>query len=368
MDYFDAIVIGAGVIGLATAAELSQNGLSVLVVDKNTHFGEETSSRNSEVIHAGLYYPKNSLKAELCLAGKQYLYQYCLSRQIEHRQLGKLLVAQNDNEAQKLADIKCQAQQNGVEDLIWFTADKIKRTCSELRATEALLSPSTGIINSHQFMQSLVADLEKKQGQLVLQTKMISAESANNGFKVVFDSQQQKISLKCRYLVNTAGLHSAKVAKHIDGLADKFIPAMYWCRGHYFAYQGKSPFNQLIYPVPQTQGLGIHATLDMAGQLKFGPDTEYIDELNYQVSAQLHKKFVSAIKQYWPNINAEKLVPSYSGIRPKLQPASGGFADFDIQCQQKHGVKGLVNLFGIESPGLTASLAIAKKVVAQLFI
>ncbi|WDE08994.1 NAD(P)/FAD-dependent oxidoreductase [Thalassomonas viridans] len=368
MDTVDTIVIGAGVVGLAVAAQLSKKQANVLIIDKNAAFGEETSSRNSEVIHAGIYYPQNSLKAQFCVDGKHALYDYCRQRNIPFKQTGKLLVAQNPDEEAYLQQILDKATANGVDDLTWQSHGELKKTYPELSSSAALLSPSTGIIDVHTYMQSLLAEVEQNDGFFVARTRMLTAEKTDKGFIVTLDSQGESIRLFCRYLINSAGLHSETVAKNISGMPARHIPRLHWCRGHYFSYSGKSPFDKLIYPVPEQNavGLGIHATLDMGGQLRFGPDTEYIDELNYAVADNLKPKFIRQIKRYFPNLSSEKLQPAYSGIRPKLQGSQDSFKDFVIQNEDIHGVSGLINLFGIESPGLTASLSIARHVGEQL--
>jgi L-2-hydroxyglutarate oxidase LhgO len=366
MDNVDVIIVGAGVIGLAIAARLAKQFDSVLIIDKNTSFGEETSSRNSEVIHAGIYYPQNSLKAKLCVQGKAMLYQYCLERHIPVNKIGKLLVAHGTKEEDSLKEILTRARKNGVDDLTWLSQSELQILEPELLASAALLSPSTGIIDSHAYMLSLLAQAEQHNAQFVAQTKMLSAQPNHNGFDVLLDSQGEHLSIKCTYLVNCAGLHSEAVAHTIKNLAKSHIPKLHWCRGHYFSYQGKSPFKQLIYPIPRDNGLGIHASLDMGGQLKFGPDTQYIDQLNYDFPAKLKEKFLNQVSQYFPNIEASKLQPAYAGIRPKLQGKNDTFEDFVIQTSEVHQLKGLINLFGIDSPGLTSSLAIADYVVDKL--
>ena len=362
MDRVDVIVVGAGVVGLAIAAKLSEKYQQVLLVEKNASFGEETSSRNSEVIHAGIYYPENSLKAKLCVKGKQQLYQYCQQRHIPVQKIGKLLVANGDNEEAALDKILTQAQRNGVNDLTWQSKAQLKCSTPALAASAALLSPSTGIIDAHSYMQSLLADAEHNGAIFVGQTLFVSAKQNVQGFEVRLNSQGESITLQCELLVNCAGLHASTVAHAITDMPKQHIPTLHYCRGHYFSYQGKSPFQQLIYPIPSANGLGIHASLNIAGQLKFGPDTQYIDRIDYQVDPALKTKFVKAIIKYFPTLDANKLQPDYAGIRPKLQAANAGFKDFNIQNQQQHGITGLINLFGIDSPGLTASLAIAEYV------
>lgn len=362
MDNVDVIIVGAGVVGLAIAAKLSKAYQQVLVIDKNASFGEETSSRNSEVIHAGIYYPENSLKAALCVKGKQLLYQYCQQRHITHQRIGKLLVANGAEEEASLEKIRSQAQANGVDDLTWQSKAQLKCSTPALAASAALLSPSTGIIDVHGYMQSLLAEAEYNGAIFAGQTKFVSAKPNTQGFELRLDSQGEHIALSCALLINCAGLHAGKVAQAIEGMPRQHIPSIHYCRGHYFSYQGKSPFQQLIYPIPSANGLGIHASLNTAGQLKFGPDTQYISTLDYHVDPKLKAKFVSAIAKYFPEIDANKLQPDYAGIRPKLQAANEAFKDFDIQNQQQHGMPGLINLFGIDSPGLTSSLAIAEYV------
>lgn len=362
MDKVDAIVVGAGVVGLAIAAKLSQQCDNVLIVDKNATFGEETSSRNSEVIHAGIYYPKDSLKALLCVRGKEQLYQYCQQRHIPHQRIGKLLVAHNKAEEAFLDKTLAIAKNNGVHDLTWLREDELNKIEPALSATSALLSPSTGIIDVHSYMQSLLADLEHNKGMFVGNTQMLSAKPITDGFIVELLSGDEKFELQCQYLINSAGLHSTDVAKNIAGVPAELIPQLHWCRGHYFSYSGKSPFNRLIYPIPEANGLGIHASLDVGGQLKFGPDTQYVEQLDYKVAPQLKSKFFQAVKAYFPSVDFERLQPAYAGIRPKLQGANDSFRDFCIQGEIEHKVIGLVNLFGIDSPGLTSSLAIAEHV------
>jgi len=374
MEHVDALVIGAGVVGLAIAARLSRHLPNVLVIDKHASVGEETSSRNSEVIHAGIYYPASSVKAELCVAGKAQLYEYCQQRNLPHRAIGKLIVAQNSAEEDYLHRLLAKAAVNGVNDLTWLSQRQLQKLEPNVSASVALCSPSTGIIDVHSYMQSLLAEIEQNGGQFVAKTAMQHAELADTAsgsvseFIVALNSQGEALNLRCQYLVNSAGLHCEQVARQIEGLAEQHIPRLHWCRGHYFSYAGKSPFNQLIYPVPEADGvgLGIHATLDLGGQLKFGPDTEYVDAIEYNVRESLKVSFTKAIQRYFPMLQADKLQPAYAGIRPKLQGPGEPVADFCIQDSSTHGLQGLVNLFGIESPGLTASLAIAQRVTQQL--
>lgn len=366
MNKFDAIVIGAGVVGLAIAARLSAQYSRVLVIDKNASFGEETSSRNSEVIHAGLYYPKSSYKANFCLDGKEKLYRYCIDRKIPHHRIGKYLIANGAEDEAALENIVSLSKDNGINDLVWTSKQQLKNAEPEVSATAAVFSPSTGIIDVHSYMQSLLAEVEQHGGLFVANTEFISATRDRGNFSVQLLSVDESITITTTYLINSAGLSSVAVANKIEPMEKSLIPTLYYCRGHYFSYGGKSPFNHLIYPVPERHGLGIHATLDLGGQLKFGPDTEYIDNIFYDVSTSLTDTFYHAIQQYFPNVSREKLTPAYSGIRPKLTNAMGSAQDFNIQMEEDHGVSGLVNLFGIESPGLTASLAIADYIAHHL--
>lgn len=366
MEKFDAVVIGAGVIGLAIARELSQRFKHVLLIEKNTSYGEETSSRNSEVIHAGIYYPENSLKAKLCVAGKHLLYEHCERFSVPTKRVGKLLVANGTDEETVLAQLLAQAHKNHVHDLTWQTAEQTKKLEPDIRATKALLSPSTGIVDSHQFMQSLLFDFESNGGIYVAQSTLLRIEMSQSMHQVSLQSVNDMMTVSAAIVINSAGLYAADVAGSIVNFPKEKIPEIHWCRGHYFSYNGISPFKRLIYPVPQKHGLGIHASLDVAGQLKFGPDTQYVSSIDYNVSPQLKDKFYQAIKHYFPTVELSKLQPSYAGIRPKLQSEHQGFRDFYVQTSAKHGYSGLINLFGMDSPGLTSSLALAKHVVSTL--
>ncbi|WP_194867465.1 NAD(P)/FAD-dependent oxidoreductase [Pseudoalteromonas sp. PPB1] len=363
MDHVETVIIGAGVIGLAIAARLSQTR-SVLVIDQMGQFGEHTSSRNSEVIHAGLYYDEHSLKARLCVRGKALLYAHCARFHVPVKQLGKILFARTEAEHDKLAAIEAQAKRNGVYDLTPLSQTQVGDMAPGLSASTALFSPSTGIIDSHQFMLSLVHQLEQAGGNLVCHTRFESAEHTAGGFHVTLDCDGEAFALSCDTLINAGGLFAQDNARRIHGLDEHHIPQSHLCRGQYFSYQGHHPFSNLIYPMPEQHGLGIHATLDMAGQLRFGPDTHFIDHLDYQLDPDAKARFVEAIQSYWPALDPERLKPDYAGIRPKLSRDKG--QDFVIEGHQHHQINGLINLFGIESPGLTASLAIAEYVEAQL--
>ncbi|WP_462152326.1 NAD(P)/FAD-dependent oxidoreductase [Pseudoalteromonas xiamenensis] len=363
MDYIDTLVVGAGCIGLAIAARLSEKH-EVLLVETEKQFAMHTSSRNSEVIHAGIYYPTDSLKATLCVRGKALLYEYCRRRKIPYAQLGKVLVAVNASETSSLNALVAQATLNGVEDLAFLSRQQLSHYAPDIKTHQGVLSPSTGIIDSHQFMLSLLAQLEQHQGSLVCQTQVTHIDVTNDGFIVTLNSQSETMQLRCRQLINAAGHGAQPLAHSIIGLNAATIPEQFFCRGVYFRYHGQHPFKHLIYPMPEAHGLGVHATLDLDGQLKFGPDTEFIDSLDYHLDETRQYAFVEAIRRYWPNLDASKLLPDYTGVRPKL--SQSGFQDFVIQSRKDHAVPGLVNLYGIESPGLTASLAIAEYVERAL--
>ena len=374
MDKVDVVVIGAGVVGLAIAQKFSQHHQQVLIIDKNEQVGQETSSRNSEVIHAGIYYPQDSLKAQLCVRGKNLLYQHCQQYKVPFKKVGKCIVAVTQQEQSQLNEILIKAKNNDVLDLEALSVKQLKSLEPNLQAHSGLFSPSTGIINSHDYMQSLLWQTEEKEGFFVGKSEFIQAEKKLNGFSLTIKNSQDNThsKIQCDILINAAGLNAQQCAKSIEGVNHQSIPKLYYCRGHYFTYQGPSPFGHLIYPVPEknTTGLGIHSTLDLAGQIKFGPDVQYINEVDYQFSIkdhdQLKAQFVQAIRRYWPQINPEKLQAGYTGIRPKLQGSQQDFKDFAIHDESQHGVEGLVNLFGIESPGLTASLAIAEMVYLKI--
>lgn len=359
MEKFDVLVIGAGVVGLAIAAKLSKRFNSVLLVEKNARFGEETSSRNSEVIHAGLYYPSHSLKAKLCVEGKHKLYQYCQDKHIPYNNTGKLVIANSSYEQEQLEKIMQQGISNGVEDLYQLNKDTIQTLEPLVGAEVGLMSPSSGIIDVHTYMQALLFDFEASNGLFVANTQVNAIAKMNSGFITELTSVDQTMTIQSDIVVNSAGLHAMKVANSIQGLDKLHIPQLHLCRGHYFSYSGKSPFTRLIYPIPENNGLGIHASLDIGGQIKFGPDTQYIGDIDYQVDPNLKYKFYQAIAKYFPLVDESKLQPAYSGIRPKLQGPDDSFKDFVIQTMSTHQVEGLINLFGIDSPGLTSSLAIA---------
>lgn len=370
MEHFELCIVGAGVIGLALAERFARTrprAFSILLVDCNSSFGQETSSRNSEVIHAGIYYTPGSLKAQLCLEGRQLLYQYCQQHGIAHRTPGKFIVAQ-ENELEGLERVFRTAVQNGVEDLQWVSRQFLSEKEPLVHASHALYSPCTGIIDSHGLMSTLLAEAERAGVQYAPLTRVVAVQADDRGYIVQTEcgapGQRELFAFRCRYLINAAGLHARKLAMCIEGLDKSDVPAFYLSRGCYFSLAGKAPFRHLIYPVPEQhqRGLGIHATLDLAGQVRFGPDVEYVNEIDYRVPEERREIFDEAIRRYYPGLRADRLHPDYAGIRPKLCGPDGGVADFLIQDESTHGLPGLVQLFGIESPGLTASLAIARLV------
>lgn len=361
----DAIVIGAGVIGLATARELAMTGLSVIVLESADAIGTGTSSRNSEVIHAGLYYPQASLKAKFCVEGRHQLYEYCESHGVAHRRCGKLIVATTDDEIAVLEGLRTKSETNGCDDLRLISGDEARHLEPAISCLAALISPSTGIIDSHGYMLALRGDAEDHGAAIALLSPFERAEMAGSGF-TVFVGGAESMSLTCRILVNAGGLHASTIARRIHGLSADFVPETRYAKGNYFMLTGRAPFSRLIYPAPHTHGLGVHLTLDMGGQARFGPDVEWVENIDYAVDPRRSDGFADAVRRYWPAMPEDALVPGYSGIRPKIGDPNAAAADFRIDGPEAHGVPGLVNLFGIESPGLTSSLTIAAEVRSRL--
>ncbi len=362
MEVVDCIVVGAGVVGLAVARALAQAGREVLVIEAADGIGTETSSRNSEVIHAGIYYPAGSLMARFCVAGRRALYAYCDDKHVPYANCGKLIVATNAQEDGKLADIRRRAAINGVDDMRTLTRAEAVALEPNLRCTSALLSPSTGIIDSHSYMVALQGDAENAGAMMVFRSPVQGGRVENGQIELQVGGEEP-MRLACNLLVNSSGLHAPNLARTIAGMPAERIPTAYYARGNYFSISGRSPFSRLIYPVPVPGGLGVHLSIDLGGQARFGPDVEWIDEIDYSVDPARADSFYDAVRTYWPDLKDGALQPGYSGIRPKITPQGAPAQDFVIQGPQTHGVPGLINLFGIESPGLTASLAIADHVL-----
>ena len=367
MDQVDAVVIGAGVVGLATARAFARRGFETLVLERAAAIGSGTSSRNSEVIHAGLYYPTGSAKARLCVAGRRQLYAHCEQHGVEHRRCGKLVVATSAAQEAALQALAAQAIANGVDDLQWLDGEEARALEPELRCVRAVWSPSTGIIDSHGLMLSLQAGLEHAGGAVVLSTPVQSVQADGDGL-VVHAGGDAPSSLRARIVVNAAGLWAPEVAACIEGLPARHVPEPRFAKGNYASLAGRAPFTRLVYPMPEEGGLGVHLTLDLAGQARFGPDVEWIeprsaDDIDYRVDPARGAAFYEEIRRYWPALPDGALQPAYSGVRPKLRLPPGTVQDFVVQGPREHGVRGLVNLFGIESPGLTACLALAAAAV-----
>ncbi|MBO1079734.1 NAD(P)/FAD-dependent oxidoreductase [Roseomonas haemaphysalidis] len=367
MEQVDCVVVGAGVVGLAAARALALSGREVLVLEAAEGIGTETSSRNSEVIHAGIYYPKGSLMARSCVAGRQRLYAYCEERGIPHRRCGKLIVATNEAEAGQLASIRARAAANGVDDLREITAAEAREMEPAVACTAALHSPSTGIVDSHAFMLSLQGDAENAGAAFVFHAPVLSGRLLPDGGAELSVGGAEPMELRCTLLVNAAGLHAPALARRLAGLPEAMVPPAFYAKGNYFVLSGRSPFSRLIYPVPVPGGLGTHLTLDLGGQAKFGPDVEWVDHVNYDVDPARGEGFYAAIRRYWPDLPNGALQPGYCGIRPKTVGPGQPGQDFMVQGPRDHGQPGLINLFGIESPGLTASLALGEVVLEHSF-
>lgn len=364
MDQVDAVVVGAGVVGLAVARALALSGREVLVLEATEAIGTQTSARNSEVIHAGIYYPQGSLKALLCVRGKQLLYAYCAERGIGHRRCGKLIVATTQAQVAQLQGILAKAAANGVNDLVLLTREQARALEPALECVAAVHSPSTGIVDSHGLMLTLQGDLENAGGMVAFNAPLASARITAQGIELTASDGTQ---LRARSVVNAAGLHAPTLARRFEGLDPAQIPGEYYAKGNYFTLAGRSPFGRLIYPVPEAAGLGVHLTIDLGGQAKFGPDVQWVDTPDdLVVDPDRGLAFYAEVRRYWPALPEDALQPGYAGIRPKISRPGEAARDFLIQGPAAHGVPGLVNLFGIESPGLTSSLAIAEHVTEML--
>ena len=373
MDRFDFCIAGAGVVGLAIAHRLLEDfpKASILLTEQESGFGQQTSSRLSEVIHAGIYYPPGSLKARLCVEGKEALYAFCDKYRVPYRRIGKLILSNSDCK-EAITNLAHNAKSNGVDDLEYWAEDRIKVAEPAVRAAHALYSPSTGILDSHQYMQTLLT-LNEQRGMLYApRTTVISVHPTEQGFLVRTSiDNRTKIEayrFNAKWFINSAGLWSQHLASTIENLPASSIPKLFLCKGEYFDYRGSNPFTHLIYPLPDSQlaGLGIHSTQDMSGQLRFGPDAEYVEKVDYRVTPDKRRTFARAIRHYFPSLVANKLVPAYAGVRPKISGPDEKPADFVVTGPQDSGIPGLIQLFGIESPGLTASLSIGSYVSALI--
>lgn len=362
----DAVVIGAGVVGLATARRLALAGLETLVIEAADAIGTGTSSRNSEVIHAGLYYPTGSIKATACLRGKDLLYRYCASRGVKALACGKLMVATSDDQLPKLQAIWDQAHVNGVTGLTWMTPDEVRAMEPEVACVKAFFSSTTGIVDSHGVMLALQGDLEEAGGMVAFEAPVVSAAVTPTGIRIVTGGAEPA-EIEARIVVNAAGHFAPKFLSGLDGFPAAHVPKQWYAKGNYFSLVGRQPFSRLVYPMPDTAGLGVHATVDLQGRCRFGPDVEWVEsESDLVVDPRRSEGFYAAIRAYWPGLPDDALQPDYAGIRPKLHGPGTPMPDFRIDGPELHGTAGLVNLLGIESPGLTASLAIADIVASRL--
>ena len=360
-------MIGAGVVGLAIARALARKGLETIVLERAAQIGSETSSRNSEVVHAGIHYPRGSLKAQLCVRGKALLYDYLVERNLPHARCGKLIIASRSQERGRLEAIAERARQCGVGDLLYVNADDIAEMEPHVQAKAGLLCPSTGIVDSHQLMLSLQGEFEAAGGQIVFCAPVLEGRLACGGDHQLVTGGEGSASLACRVLVNASGLDARNTwLKLVGSAATAVVPAQYYAKGHYYSYAGRAPFQRLIYPLPYGGGLGVHATLDLAGQLRFGPDVRWVEQVDYSFDDSKKEAFAQAVRAYYPALATEQLQPAYTGIRPKVVARGEPDGDFQIVTERVHGYRGFVSLHGIESPGLTASLAIAEKVVSGL--
>jgi L-2-hydroxyglutarate oxidase LhgO len=361
----ECAVIGAGVVGLAIARGLATSGHEVVVLEAESAFGTHTSARNSEVIHAGIYYPTGSLKARLCVSGRRALYRYCAERGVQHQRIGKIIVACEESELAGLRRYQEQAEVNGVDDLKMLDRDELAALEPEVRGVAGFLSPSTGIIDSHGLMLAYLGDAESHGASLALGSPVMSGHAGDSGI-VLEVGGAESATLECAMVVNSAGLNAQSVARSITGVPPAAIPPTHFAIGHYYTLSGAAPFRRLIYPVARQDWLGVHVTIDLGGRVKFGPDFAWIDRVDYRFDTCREAAFYSAIRRYFPGLRDGSLQPGYTGIRPKTAGPGEPAQDFSIQGPREHGVRGLVNLFGIESPGLTSSLAIADHVVALL--
>ena len=367
MDSVECLVVGAGVVGLAVARQLARAGRETIVVEREAAYGGGVSSRNSEVIHAGLYYPPGSLKARLCVQGKAMLYAWCAERGVPHRRCGKLVVATDGSRVDELRRLQATAHRNGVTDVAWLDAADARAIEPEVRCAAALWSPSSGIVDSHALMTSLLGDAQAAGAVLALASPVASAARVDGGWAIAVGDDPEP-ALRARWLVNCAGLGAVPLAAATSGPAAARVPRQRFAKGHYFSLSVRSPFTHLVYPLPDDGGLGVHLTLDLAGRGRFGPDVEWLPDglaerdLDYAVDVGRAAAFEAQVRRFWPGLPDGALAPAYTGVRPKMHGPGEPAADFRIDGPDAHGCEGLVQLFGIESPGLTASLAIAEHV------
>ena len=357
MEKIDCAVIGAGVVGLAVARALAQAGREGVILEAEDAIGTHTSSRNSEVIHAGIYYPTGSLRAQLCVAGRRRLYEYCAQKNVNHKRCGKVIVACDETELDGLKKYHEQATVNGVEGLEWLDRDRLAELEPAVKCVRGFLSPNTGVIDSHGLMLAYLGDAEEAGAMLALRSPVQSGKVTGDGI-VLEVGGDEPMTISCRSVINSAGLWAPDLARAIEGVPAATIPPTYYAIGHYFSLAGPSPFKRLVYPVARRDWLGVHVTVDLGGQCKFGPDFHWIDRIDYTFDTSLKDAFAHAIRRYYPGLKDDALQPGYTGIRPKIHGPNDPVPDFLIHGPQVHGVPGLVNLFGIESPGLTSSLAI----------
>ena len=368
MDSVHTVVVGAGVVGLAIARQLAMSGREVVILERESDFGTVTSARNSEVIHAGIYYAPGSAKARFCVEGNRRLYAFCATHGVGHRRCGKLIVAADASQVAGLETIERRGAAAGVTDFEWLSSAQAVGLEPALRCEHALLSPSTGIIDSHGLMLALLGEAQDHGAMLARLSRLVRAERTSDGFRLDIDVEGEAMSLGCRELVNSAGLGAPAVAAAIGGLPADQVPTAYLAKGNYFSLTGRCPFTRLIYPMPNQAGLGVHLTLDLAGQGRFGPDVEWVDSERYDVDPHRADGFYAEIRRYWPGLADGALAPAYAGIRPKIVGPDEPAADFVLSGPAQHGLPGLVNLFGIESPGLTSCLPIADQVQRLLAV
>lgn len=365
-EHVDCVVIGAGVVGLACARALALRGRDVIVLEQAEAIGTETSSRHSEVIHAGIYYPPGSLKARMCVAGRRMMYRYMDERGIPYSRLGKLIVATSDDQVPALERLRTTAARNGVTNLEMLSAGEARGREPELACVAALWSPSTGVADSHSYMLGLQGDAEDRGAMVAFHAPVEYGRLSDEGITLEVGGDGA-VTLQARLVVNSAGLHAQDLARRLEGFPEERVPPSYYCKGNYYSLSGcRAPFSSLIYPAPEQAGLGVHLTLDLAGQARFGPDVEWIERIDYDVDPGRSDGFYAAVRKYWPGLPDGALQPGYAGIRPKVQAPGEPAADYVIQGPADHGVPGLVNLFAIESPGMTSSLAIADHVADML--